>query len=214
MGESEQQILKMLSDGIITADEASELLRTMKPNAEEQDAATEGAPDGEQSGYQEVLEGEIITPGSRQPPPELLQIRRYWYIPTLIAVGSLIFSGAGLFLLYQSENPAFLGFFCLWGIFIMALLATVLLLTSFRSTWFYLNVEEAGGTHIRFALPLPLSFVDWIVRIVRPFLPRALAPYIDTAATFVKAMRDNPESEPILINVDEGTGEKIQIYIG
>ncbi len=96
----------------------------------------------------------------------------------------------------------------------MALLATVLLLMSHRSTWFYLNVEEAGGTRIRFALPLPLSFVDWIVRISRPFMPRRLAPYLDTAATFVKAMRDNPDSEPIMINVDEGTGEKVQIYIG
>jgi hypothetical protein len=210
MGESEQQILKMLSDGIITADEASNLLRTMNPNTEGQDAAPEGEPFSDQ----EVLEGEIITPGSRQPPPELLRIRRYWYIPTLIAVGSLVLSGAGLFLLYQSENPAFLGFFCLWGIFLMALLATVLLLMSHRSTWFYLNVEEAGGTRIRFALPLPLGFVDWIVRIARPFMPRGLAPYLDTAATFVKAMRDNPDSEPIMINVDEGTGAKVQIYIG
>jgi hypothetical protein len=214
MGESEQQILKMLSDGIITADEASKLLRTMNPNAEELDSAPKGQSEGDPPGDQEVLEGEIITPGSRQPPPELLQIRRYWYIPTFIAAGSFILSGAGLFLLYQSDNPAFLGFFCLWGIFLMALLATLLFLMSYRSTWLYLNVEERGGTHIRFALPLPLGFVDWIVRIVRPFLPRGLAPYLDTAATFVKAMRDNPDSEPIMINVDEGTGEKIQIYIG
>jgi hypothetical protein len=214
MGDSEQQILKMLSDGIITADEASELLRTMNPNAEDHDSAPEGQSEGHPSGTDEVLEGEIITPGSRQPPPELLQIRRYWYIPTSIAVGSSVLSGAGLFLLYQSDNPAFLGFFCLWGIFLMALMASLLLLMSHRSTWLYLNVEERGGRHIRFALPLPLGFVHWIVRIVRPFLPRGLAPYLDTAATFVKAMRDNPDSEPIMINVDEGTGEKVQIFIG
>ena len=153
MGEAEQQILKMLSDGVISAEEASVLLRSMKGPEEGQPYHREEY----RSDNDEVLEGEIITPGSRQPPPELLEIRRYYYIAAVIAFGSLILSAAGLYLLYQAENPAYLGFLCLWSMFLAALFVFVALLMSKRSTWLYLNVEEGNGSRIRFALPLPLG---------------------------------------------------------
>lgn len=209
MGEAEQQILRMLSDGIISADEASQLLRSMK-------ATDEASMDGEidSQAYQDAIEGEIITPGARQPPRELFQIRRYYTVGTFVAIGSALLSGAGLYLLLQSENPAFLGLFCFLSIFLLSVMVAVLLLFSRGSTWLYLNIEEQSGSRIRFAFPLPLVVVNWFIRAARPFLPAAVIPYLETAAAFVQAVRNDPDKEPILINVDDGTGERVQIFIG
>lgn len=208
MGQAEQQILQMLSDGIISADEARNLLEALKSQRTDPiiiDADTTS---------EDVLEGDIITPRSTEPPPELSRYRRFWLIPFLIAVGSILLSGMGLFLLYQSVNPAFLGFFCLWPIFIGALLSAAVLILAQRSTWLYLNIEERNGVKIRAAFPLPLSFVKWAVRIARPFVPAEQFMYLQLAASLVDMMQSSPDRDPIAINVDDGNGDRVQIYIG
>lgn len=208
MGQAEQQILQMLSDGVISAEEAGKLLEALKPEA----------PDPTifdvESSFAEALEGEIITPLSTEPPPELSRYRRFWLIPFLIAIGSILLSGMGLFLLYQSENPAFLGFFFLWPIFLAALLSAGVLILAQRSTWLYVNVEEQSGARIRFAFPLPLSLVNWAVRIARSFLPADQFMHLETAASLANVMQNSPDREPIYINVDDNSGDRVQIYIG
>ena len=208
MGQAEQQILQMLSEGVISAEEAGKLLEALKTPAPEPSFYDVNPT------QDEVLEGEIITPLSTTPPPELSRYRRFWLIPFLIAVGSILLSGMGLFLLYQAENPAFLGFLCLWPIFNAALLAAVLLILAQRSTWLYLNVEEQSGTRIRLAFPLPLSLVNWVVRIVRPLVPSGWIMHLETAASLANMMQDGPGREPIFIDVGDESGDKIQIYIG
>ncbi len=198
----------MLSDDLISAEEAGKLLEALK--------TTTPAPPAYDAGdtHDEALEGEIITPLSANSPPELGRYRRLWLVPLLIAVGSFLMSGMGLFLLYQAENPAFLGFLCLWPIFIAALFAAGILVLAQRSTWLYLNVEEHSGTRIRLAFPLPLSLVDWAVRIARAFVPGDQLMHLETAASLANVMGNNPDRAPIFLDIDDGNGAKVQIYIG
>jgi len=208
VGQAEQQILQMLSDRIISAEEAGKLLEALKSQETDPIIVNADTP------HKDALEGEIITPLSTQPPPELSRYRRFWLIPFLIAISSLLLSGVGLFLLYQSENPAFLGFFCLWAIFIGALFSAAILILAQRSTWLYLNVEEEYSTKIRLALPLPLSLVKWAVRMARPFVPAEQFNHLQNAAFLVDMMQSSPHREPIAINVDDENGDRVQIYIG
>ncbi|GMQ79479.1 MAG: hypothetical protein BMS9Abin02_2076 [Anaerolineae bacterium] len=208
MGQAEQQILQMLSDGIISAEEAGNLLEALKSQGTDPIIIDANAPPGE------TLEGEIITPLSTQPPPELSRYRRFWLIPFLIAIGSILLSGLGLFLLYQSVNPAYLGFICLWAIFLGALFSAAVLVLAQRSTWLYLNVEERNGVKIRVAFPLPLSLVKWAVRVARPFVPTEQFMHLQMAASLVDMMQRSPDREPIAIDVDDGNGDRVQIYIG
>jgi hypothetical protein len=208
VGQAEQQILQMLSDGIISAEEAGRLLEALKSQGVDPIIIDADAQHGD------ALEGEIITPVSTQPPPELSRYRRFWLIPFLIAISSILLSGMGLFLLYQSVNPAFLGFFCLWAIFLGAFCSAVVLILAQRSTWLYLNVEEQNGVKIRVALPLPLSLVKWAVRMARPFVPAEQFNYLQMAASLVNMMQSSPDREPIAIDVDDENGDRVQIYIG
>ncbi len=208
MGQDEQQILQMLSDDLISAEEASKLLKALKTKTPAPSAYNADCT------HDEALEGEIITPLSTSPPPELGRYRRLWLIPLLVAVGSILLSGIGLFFLYQAENTAFLGFLCLWPIFIAALFAAGILVLAQRSAWLYLNVEEQSGTRIRLAFPLPLGLVNWAVRIARPFVPGDQRTHLETAASLANVMGNSPDRAPIFIDVDAGRGAKVQIYIG
>lgn len=204
MGEAEEKILAMLAEGTITAEEAEELLSVL---------ATENQ--AESVTGEVVATAEIQDAKPHSPPPDLSRFRRWWRIPLLIAVGSAIISGAGLILMYQStEQVALLGFMCIWSIFIIALFSSVILLIARRSTWLYINVEEKDGHRFAFGMPMPLGWVNWGVKAARPFVPDKQAVHLETASAFVSVMKDDPEATPILIDVDDDNGDKVQVYIG
>lgn len=204
MGEAEDRILEMLAEGTITAEEAEELLAALTTD------------DQEEPGSSGITEGvEIQDAKPHTPPPDLSRFRRWWRIPLFIAAASAIISGAGLVLMYQaSDQIAVLGFMCIWSIFIIALFTTVILLITRRSTWFYINVDEMDGSHFTFGMPMPLGWVNWIIKGARPFVPNKQAAHLETAGAFVTAMKDDPEAMPIVIDVDEEDGDKVQIFIG
>jgi len=222
MGEAEDRILEMLSEGTITAEEAEELLAVLDSDDLEEPTS---------AGVIEGVEVQDAKPHSA--PPDLSRFRRWWRIPLFIAAISAVISGAGLVLMYQAgdqiavfgfmciwsifiagDQIAVFGFMCIWSIFIIALFTTVILLITSRSTWFYINVEEKDGSHFTFGMPMPLGWVNWIVKVARPFVPQRQAAHLETAGAFVSAMKDDPEAMPIVIDVDDEDGDKVEIFIG
>ena len=204
MGEAEERILEMLAGGTITAEEAEELLAVLA-SVDQSEPVT-----GDIVGAVEIQDAK-----PHSPPPDLSRFRRLWRIPLFIAMGSAIVSGAGLTLMYQSsEQVALLGFMCIWSIFIIALFVAVLLLMGRRSTWFYINVEEKDGHQFTFGMPMPLGLVNWSIKVARPFVPDKQAAHLETANAFVSVMKDDPEAAPIIIDVDDEDGDKVQVYIG
>jgi hypothetical protein len=204
MGEAEERILEMLAGGTITAEEADELLAVLAADDESEPVT------GEIVGAAEIQDAK-----PHSPPPDLSRFRRWWRIPLFVAIGSAIISGAGLALMYQSsEQVALLGLMCIWSIFIIALFVSVLLLMARRSTWFYINVEERDGSRFTFGMPMPLGLVNWSIKAARPFVSDKQAAHLETADAFVSVMKDDPEATPIVIDVDDEDGDKVQVYIG
>ena len=63
-------------------------------------------------------------------------------------------------------------------------------------------------------MPMPLGLVDWSVKAARPFVSAKQADHLATASAFVSAMKDDPDASPIIIDVDDDDGDKVQVYIG
>jgi len=89
-----------------------------------------------------------------------------------------------------------------------------LLLLARRAPWLHLRVQEQDGQRFAISLPLPLGLAHWIIAIARNFVPKDQAAHLETADSFVTAMRDDPRREPIIIDVDDDDGDKVEIYIG
>ncbi|MGD2078504.1 MAG: hypothetical protein PVH18_08980 [Chloroflexota bacterium] len=206
MSEAQDQILRMLEEGKITADEADKLLVAIGPKQNV----------GLVSGQAIITDGPEDEPDAS--PRETADYSRYrslWRIPFVIAAGSLLLSGLGLAFMYQAdERVATLGFLCVWSIFLLGFVATMLLLLARRAPWLHLRVQEQNGRRFAISLPLPLSLAHWILGIARNFVPKEQAVNLEMADAFVKAMQEDPNREPIIIDVDEEDGDKVEIYIG
>jgi hypothetical protein len=206
MSEAEDQILKMLEDGRITAEEADQLLSALGP---EQSVGIVAGDAVISSPVPPELED---SQGDR---PDFDRFRGLWLIPFIIAAGSLLLSGLGLAFMYQAdESIAALGFLCIWSIFLLAFVATILLLLARRAPWMHLRVQEKDGRRIAISLPLPLGLAHWILGVARNFVPKEQAMHLDTADAFVTAIREDPDREPIIIDVDDDDGDKVELYIG
>jgi len=216
MGEAEERMLKMLEDGLITAGEADNLLRALdtgwSANALTRDVPVPG--EGTKAGFYESG-AYSETAGTRDAPPEMDRFRRLWPMPFFIATGSLLLSGLGLLLMYQAAGEvALIGFLCLWSIFVIAFLAVVLVLLARRAPWLHVRVQEKDGRRIAISLPLPLHLANWGLNLAKYIMPKEQSVYLKTAAVFVDEMKRNPDQEPIIIDVDDDDGDKVQLYFG
>jgi hypothetical protein len=199
----------MLEEGKITAEEADQLLAAIGPERRASQVAGKlvitDAPE-QNPGVADAEPADYRSYGS---------FRGLWRIPFIIAASSLLLSGLGLAFMYQAdERVATLGFLCIWSVFLLGLLATLLLLSARRAPWLHLRVREQDGQRFAISLPLPLGLAHWIISIARNFVPAKQARHLETADAFVTAMRDDPRREPIIIDVDDDDGDKVEIYIG
>ena len=204
MGEAERHILQMLEQGSISAEEAEKLLAAIGPEDDQSSDA----------GYQ-VITQDIPEAEPYESAPDMNKFRRFWRIPFLVAAGSLLLSTVGLALMYQSAGQvALIGFMCVWSIFVVAFLATLLVLLARKAPWLHVRVQEQGGRKIAISLPLPLRLANWGINIAKYYVPKEQAANLEMAAVFMSELSNNPDQEPIMINVDDDDGDKVQLYLG
>ncbi len=204
MQEERQQILQMLQDGKITTEQAMALLQAIEESGEEY-SETEGEP----------LTGEIVSP---EPPPDMGRFRRFWQIPFFAALALLVAFGFWLRAIYQSSEGAItLGFACVWSLFLLAFVLTVLAWWSRRAPWLHVRVRERGGRRIAISLPLPLGIANWGVRFARGWVNVDTRSQLDIAESFLEVAQvswQEGSTEPLVVNVDDEDGDQVQVYIG
>jgi hypothetical protein len=208
MSEEKQQILQMLQDGEVTSDQAMELLQALELSDEFDAENAEGEDEA-------VLVGEVLEPSQS---PDMDRYRRFWQIPFFITLGALILSGLGLRSLYRSSEGAITFWFvCVWSVFIFMFLLTLMALLSRRATWLHVRVKERDGKRIAISMPLPLGLASWALDLARSFVGEDEREKLDMASGFLDAARDNllaPGADPLMINVDDEDGDRVQVYIG
>ncbi|MBN1136422.1 MAG: hypothetical protein JXM73_07540 [Anaerolineae bacterium] len=211
MGEEQLQILKMLEEGQVGAEEAAELLAALRPGAAEspRDEGWEG--DGAMPGLERAapLAAEpAAAPGWERPP---VRWSRFWIYPALAGGGLLIVGAVVLGLLYAaSAAPGWR--VCGWLPMILGLVVAILAWWSRNARWLHLRIKEKGERNIAFSFPLPLTLTAWVVRLAQRFVPQLKETGVDE---MILALRDANRDEPFFLDVqDSEDGEHVQVYIG
>lgn len=206
MSETRREILRLLQKGKLTSDQAMDLLQAMEPSPQQQD---------EGSDSDEALTGELIFPSS---PPDMDRFRRLWQYPFFIAVSAVLLTGLVLQSIYDSSGGTITFWFvCVWSIFVSMLVLAALAFLSRRGTWLHVRVSERRGKRIAISLPLPLGLASWALGIARGFVGDANRQKIDAASEFLNAARENlraSDADPLVINVNDGDGDQVQVFIG
>jgi hypothetical protein len=208
MTDSERaQILKMIDEGKITAEEGLKLMQAL-------------AQDDEAEAQTPQLEAESGGEAEWQPaPPDPVverlkrRVRSFYVVPLF---GGTFLTILIAWLMYRSlENGSSgLVFYCL---LFPALLLGVLLLTlgasSQKSSWVYVDVQQKPGSRPgRIMFGFPLEWARWLVNTFKGQMPHHER---EKADMVLQVMNETTRSEPIVVHVDDGEdGDKVDVYIG
>ncbi|MBC7258510.1 MAG: hypothetical protein H5T65_04635 [Chloroflexi bacterium] len=190
-----REILRLVQEGKITADEAARLL----------DAMGEGAADGEERPRSEGAATESLSQPVGRPRASRPV---YWLFVLLFGLGWTL-AGAALTLWALGTGWMVLTVpFLLVGLAILSLGAA-----SRDATWLSVRITDSEGRR-KFALdfPLPLPVLAWGVRVARPFVPQ----FRDTAVDelILSLQGSGAVGELLLVDVvDDESGERVQVRV-
>ncbi len=214
MNDSErQQILKMIADGKISAEEGLKLMQALGDEAEAERAPELRAGD-ELPAF--ITEPSDEAAGEKPADPEfdrkLNRFRSLWMIPLWIGVAITV---AGAYWMYASLEASGFGFwfYCAWLPFLLGVLVVALAFSSRASRWIYVNVKQKPGeTPQRIVLAFPLSLVSWLMVFAKGKIPEHDRGAVDEVLGAV--FNSTKSTEPLLVDVQEADGEHVQVYIG
>jgi hypothetical protein len=99
----------------------------------------------------------------------------------------------------------------LFGVLLIALGAR-----SKSSRWLYLNVDRSSQTdwpkNITIALPLPLGLAHWFLKNFGMYIDGLKQTTVDEVIMAISAVKLT--AEPLIVNVDDDGGERVQVFIG
>jgi hypothetical protein len=204
MSEVQLEILRMVQEGIISAEEGEQLLDAV-------DGATESAG-GE--GDEERASTQAVAP--KDLPEERLSgmpdwARRTWVY--VLAGGFVLLALAGMVTAQLVQGGERLGWLaCTTPLMILGALTVALAWWSRTARWLHVRVRDRG---VRFtiSLPLPLRLAAGLARLARPWIPD---PWGDAAVDeMIFSLAESDALDDVLaVEVSEGEGEEVLVYIG
>ena len=210
-----QQILKMISDGKISAEEGLTLMRALG-EASDDDEIPPALPEPEEF---PTFSGVSVEDGPEQPhktDPEfdrkLNRFRSLWVIPLTLGVAVTV---AGAYWMYAALQASSFGFwfYCASVPFLLGVLLTALAFSSRTSRWIYINVrQKPGESPQRIVLAFPLSIVSWGINLAKNNIPLHQRGAVEDVMQAV--FNSTGSDEPLMVDVDEKDGEHVQVYIG
>lgn len=203
--DEQKQILKMVEEGKISADEAMTLIKALEETRAEDEI--------------EVIETGAEPGQGRSAGPEFEEVkaraRRFAMVPVWIGVAFTVLGSYWMYALVQNANYGF-WFFCAWFPLLLGILLIALSTGGMNSRWLYVNVDQEEGEwpqHITLGFPIPLGIIGWFLRNFGHYIPGMDRTNVDEILMALSMA--NHLDEPLIVNVDEGeNGERVQVYIG
>jgi len=206
-----EQILKMIADGKISAEEGLRLMNILDQDSPEEDQATPPSTPPDASAQAE--------PSGMDADPKIARIKsiaqRFWQIPLWIGIIILILCAAGMYALIQAGNMNF-WFYCLIAPLFLGVVIIAASAGSRRARWIFVDVEQKPGEkpqRIFLGFPLPLKLASWFLRTFGHKIDDLKDTKVDE---IIQVLETGVSSdEPLVVNVDEGEGgERVRVYIG
>ena len=196
-----QQVLKMIEEGKITAEEGLKLMQALGDDP----VMDEGI----------IVEPEPV-PGETHSYPDfdhaIHRFRSLWMLPLW---GGILLSVASASWMYAALQNSGLGFwfFCAFVLFLLGVALLALGFDSRSSRWIYVNVQQKPGEKPeRIVLSFPLSPVSGLVNLFGKYIPAEQKGAVDDVLRAI--LLGTTSSEPFFVDVNDKDGQHVQVYIG
>ena len=142
----------------------------------------------------------------------LAYFRRWWLIPLWVGLGVVVFS-AGL--MSWGFSNAMFWYYCAWLPFLLGLVILLGAAWSRTARWLHVRVHESNAAeshNIRISFPIPIGLAGWALRMVGPRITEMKnREWIEAAIPMLQTIHES--KEPMVVEVNEKDGEKVQVYI-
>jgi hypothetical protein len=207
--EERNQVLKMIENGKLTADEGLKLIHTL-----------DDAPESEISSVPQV-ESSLNSTG-HAPSQEVISnqtvqkykgfIDKFWQVVLWTGVVITILGAFGTYLIIQSQG------WSPWLILVMIPLVFGIFLLAIsvgahRSHFMIVDVHQKKGgqpEHIFLGFPLPLKLFNWFVRTFKNMIPGLNKVNLEEFTTVLDTSISR--GEPMVIDVDD-SGNRVKVYM-
>ena len=211
-GEERKQVLQMLENGTITADQALSLIQEL----EQDSGVEEGGAAAEQAGFGSSIPADELASPDRGLEHAAAQARELWQIPLWVGAGITVLSSLGMYSAMQGGGYGF-WFFFLWIPFLLGVALMALAAWSRTARWLFVNVERPDAREwprrILVGFPLPLDLAAWFLRTVGRHIDGLQNTTVDEVIQAISAAE--AVDAPLIVNVDEAArGEHVQVFIG
>lgn len=217
-----EQVLKMIENGTISAEDGLKLMQTLEKTPAEADTPTLPPGNSPETDAQAggSPEQEVPHEDSRfEFDPRIEQVkstaRKLWQIPLWIGIFITFLSAWGMFSLVQSNHLNF-WFYCLTAPLLLGVLVIVAAAGSRYARWLFVDVKQKPGQkpgHIFLGFPLPLKLAAWGMRTFGHYIPEMDRPKVSGIAQVIETGLNG--DDPLVVNVDDGDdGEQVRVYIG
>ena len=207
-----QQILKMIADGKITAEEGLTLMQAL--GEEPEDDSIPELPAGDEI-PSFITEPGGRAEGERKTDPEfdrkVNRFRSLWTIPLWIGVAITVAGAYWMYAALQVSGFDFWFYFA-WFPFLLGVLVVALAFSSRTSRWIYVDVKQKPGEiPQRIVIAFPLSLVSWVMQFAKGKIPERAHGAVDDVMGAI--FESTKSTEPLMVDVEEA-GEHVQVYIG
>ena len=220
MSEDERrQILAMIENGTITAEQGLELMKAIGDEAEAP-ALPEPGPQASSGAASEAAEPHRYAPEPEESPhiahaaASAKKWRGWWWIPMGVGVAITVLASVMMYLSIQSSGYGF-WFACSWFPFLLGVGVMALAWAARSARWLHVRIQQKPGEkpqRIAFSLPIPLRLTAWFLRTFRGRIQGLENTNLDEVVLGLETL--SPD-QPLHVEVDEGPdGERVEVYIG
>lgn len=202
MEEEREKILQMIADGVISAEDGQELLIAL---------------DGEENGDDSAERGWTPPQEPDRELPNMNEYRARWR--TLFNVGASVFGvSSALFFLVGKRLGAIGKLIRLLLLPVMGISGLVALAAywSRDGLWLLVRIFSAGRQDMEISLPL-LFPLHWLRVAVGMAADKIVVPELSDqlgAAADLLSEIDEDRQDPFVVDVDDGDGKRVQVFIG
>jgi hypothetical protein len=208
--EERNQILKMIEGGKITAEEGLSLIHTLDEVPENE--ITTGSQDEKPMPSIEVINTPKVL--SDQTVDKYKNfVNQFWRVVLGVGITFTVLSAVGVYWILQSQGLS------AWLILVALPLIFGIVLIAFsagghQSHFIIVDVHQKKGEepeHIFLGFPLPLKLFNWFIKTFKNVIPGLKNIDLEDFMTVL----DNSVSkgEPMLINVEENSGEHVKVFM-